>query len=188
MPIGHEGPQIEVDLRVLEADLEEKVLVDARSDAIGRGVAEPKFGEPIYDLRLMLHTLLASCVDRDSPPTAPAPFFASVDEILGALDRERIAYLYTLQQVWQQDLSPTKHGTLTEEKILEIALNAADEDDPLRFFEKLPPETLARCFHFTARRLRNLLMLRSPSGSFSPLGGTTGSDPSAEGASGEQAS
>lgn len=183
MPIGTDGPGIEVDLLVLDGDKEEGVLVAARADAISRGVAEPKLGEPIYDLRLMLHTLLASCVDRDSPPDAPAPFFASVEEILGALDRERIAHLYALQQVWQESLAPTKRENLTDERVLEICLEAADEEDSLRFFEKLQPVTLARCFHFSARQLRNLLLIRSGYGSSSPSVGATESTRSDEGAS-----
>jgi len=184
VPIGYEGPEIEVDLRILEGDAEELILRNARADAIARGVAEPKVGEPIYDLRLMIHTLLASCVDRDSPTDAPAPFFVSVEEILGALDRERIAHLYTLQQVWQEDLSPTGRQELTEERVIGIALEAADAEDPQRFFEKLQPAMLARCFHITARLLRNLLLSRSPSGLSNPSTGKIGSESASEGVGG----
>lgn len=159
------APEVVLDLQVLDGEQEAEALARARAFAVGKGVSAPKSGEPEYDLGLMVHTLLLAAIDHDSPDEAPAPFFASSEEILRHLDRERIAYLYTLQQLWQEDLSPTSSKNFSEDRIFEIAIEAADEEDPLRFFEKLPPATLARCLVFTARRLRDVLRLKSLSSS-----------------------
>lgn len=173
-----EGQQAEIvlDLVVLAGDEEAEVLERARAYAKSKGVDAPKAGEPEYDLGLMVHTLFRACLDHDSTPEAPTPFFASADEILKYLDRERIVFLYTLQQVWQDEISPSGSKHLTEDRIWEFVVAAAEEEDPTRFFEKLPPASLGRLLHFTARRL--LSALRSKSGSFSSSGLTGASTPS----------
>jgi hypothetical protein len=160
-----------LDLVVLTGNQEADALSRARAYAKGKGVDAPKDGEPEYDLGLMVHTLLLACVDHSSPEDAPAPFFISADEILENLDRERIAYLYTLQQLWQDSLSPAPSKHVTEEQVWGIVIEAADAEDPLRFFEKLPPVTVARCLLFTAKLLRNALLPKLQPSSSSDTGG-----------------
>lgn len=171
---GAETGELVLDLIVLSGGEEAEALARARAFAKGKGVDAPKPGDPEFDLGLMVHTLLLACLDHSSPAGAPAPFFVSPDEILQHLDRERIAHLYAMQQAWQEELSPTTKA-LNEEQILQLVIEAADAEDPLRFFEKLPPGTLARCFLFTARQLRTLLRLRSEPGSSSIPGGGSAS-------------
>lgn len=161
------APEQVLDLIVLSGTEEAEVLERARSFARNKGVDAPKAGDPEYDLGLMVHTLLVACKDHDSPPEAPAPFFASASEILDNLDRERISYLYTLQQVWQDELSPNGAKGLDEEKIWQLIIEAAEEEDTHRFFERLPPATLGRLLHFTARRLLSALRSKSDSSSIS---------------------
>lgn len=176
LPDGAAAPTIVLDLVVLDGIQEAQALAGARAFAKSKGVDAPKEGEPEYDLGLMVHTLLASCLDHDSPTGAPAPFFASAEQILQHLDRERISYLYTLQQVWQDELSPVRK-TLDEGEVLGFVLRAAEAEDPGRFFEELQPAMLARLLHSTAKQLVTLLRIRSLPGSSSGPSGETSSTP-----------
>ena len=166
--------QVVVDLVVLSAEEESRALADAVKFAKGLGIEDPKPDTPLYDLGLMIHTILIGCVDHDSPMDAPAPFFKSAEQVRQGLDRERIAYLYTLQQVWQEDVSPTRKR-FDDNRLLELVIDAADEEDPLRFFEKLPPATLARCFRSLAKQHLTLLRARLQGGSSSIDVGTNDS-------------
>lgn len=170
---AEDAPEVVLDLVVLSGSELADVLANARAFAKGKGVDAPKPAEPEYDLGLMVYTLLVACKDHSSPAEAPTPFFASAAEILDNLDRERIAYLCTLQEIWQQELSPVGTKDLTEEKIWELVVQASEEEDPLRFFEQLPPATLGRCLHFTARRLLNVLRLKSASSSLLEASGAS---------------
>lgn len=175
------APEVVLDLVVLAGDEEADVFERARAYAKSKGVDAPKSGDPEYDLGIMVHTLLRACLDHDSPVEAPAPFFASAEQILEHLDRERIIYLHTLQQVWQSEISPSGAKALTEDRIWEFIVEAAEQEDPLRFFEKLPPASLGRLLHFTARRLLTALRSKSLSSSSSGPTGAT-SEPKADGA------
>jgi hypothetical protein len=188
LPQGETAPTVVLDVVVLDGHQEAAALAGARAFAKGKGVDAPKEGEPEYELGLMVHTLLLACLDHESPPGAPAPFFASADQILQHLDRERISYLYTLQQVWQDELSPARKS-LDEGEVLGFVLRAADAEDPLRFFEELQPAMLARLLHSTAKQLVTLLRIRSQLGSSSSPSGETTSTPTSQsdGASAEQA-
>jgi hypothetical protein len=171
-------PGIEIDLVVLTGEQESEALKRARAFAVKNGVESPQLGEPIYDLGLMVETLALAVIDHDSPADAPARFFASADEILKHLDRERIVYLYTLQQTYQDALSPTL-GHLTEEQVIETVIRFADEEDPYVPFEKLRPTILGSCFLSMARQLRGLLLTRSRPGNTSDT--STSSDTSPNG-------
>src|SRR6185503_10971841 len=111
-PIDAENPEKKtlVDLVVLSGDEEAAAIQAARAYAKAKGADEPKAGDPHFDLGLMVHTLARACLDPDAPGSFA--FFFAVTEgsedfdemaksILGRLDRERIAYLHGLQQVWQ---------------------------------------------------------------------------------------
>lgn len=163
-----------VDLVVLSAEEEAKALGEAIRFAKKNGDDDPKPNTPLYDLGLMIATLLVSCLDSESPEEKPVPFFANSDEIMANLDRERIAYLYALQQVWQDELSPARKR-MSEDEMLTFVLEAAGTEDPLSFFEKLPPGTLARCLVFSGRLLLTLRQHRLPASSSSTPTGTSGS-------------
>jgi hypothetical protein len=158
--------EVLVDLMPMSGEEEAGVLARARAFAAERGVADPKPGEPIYDLGLMVETLAIGCIDHDSPADAPARFFASAEEIRKYLDRERIVYLYELHALWQDELAPLGR-TLTEDEIYKTVLKLADSEDPLLPFAMFRPAILGNYMRSTARLLRDVVLDKLPPGSFS---------------------
>lgn len=178
---GTDQAELVLDVMVLDGENQALALQRAREFAKGKGVDAPKPGDPEYDLGHMVHTLLLACVDHTSPADAPAPFFSSVEQILKHLDRERIAFLHAQWEAFQDSLSPLSKA-LNEPAIWQMVVEAAAEEDPLRFFEKLPPATLARLLHFTAKQLVTVLQHKSGSSSLSALTGASASNASERGA------
>jgi hypothetical protein len=170
------GATVKVDLRVLSGEEEAVVLDKARKFAIGRGVKVPRDGEPIYDLAVMIETLALACVDSESPEEAPALFFESSREILDGMDRERIVYVYTVWETWQEECSP-QAKTMPPEEFFDIVVRAADSEDPTDPFCRLRPGMQWICFRTMASLLISLLPLKSLRSSLSELGTTSGGTP-----------
>jgi len=166
------GRAFACDLRpVLGAD-EALVLQRAREFAQARGVAEPKEGEPIYELALSVETLALACVDPDD---GTRPFFdGGSPQILANLDRDRILYLYETLTTWQASFSPREHGLdwgTFVAKVYELATaEEADADAP---FARWAPATRGSFMRTLARLYWNSLAAKSPSGtdSASPTNG-----------------
>lgn len=169
-----------VDVRPLLVHEEIDALARARAHAQAKGLADPKEGEPVYDLAVMAHVAVLAAVDHDSPADAPVPFFDSVDQAL-SLDRDRLHLLYESQTEWQQQCSPRK-TTMTPEEYagLVFALAGGSEGaDP--FFNRLPRALLVSCMRTMAAQLLNSPTPSSPStSSASPSGASaapSGTDP-----------
>jgi hypothetical protein len=135
------APPTLVDLIVLTGEEEAHVLEKARAFAVGKGVPEPKQGEPLFDLGVMVYTLLLAVIDNDSPAGAERPFFDSAEQILQHLDRERVAYLHALQELWQDECAPLRKD-LSEQEMLDWVLQLAESEDPQVPFGKLRPGSL----------------------------------------------
>lgn len=147
-----------VALVVLTGVEEEAASIAARARAIKGGVAEPKPNEPIYDLAVMVQTLLLGCVDNDSDPVSPVPFFDSADQILQNLNRDQITYLFAQHEHWQDECSPQAQD-LSEEGFYGWLVGVAESESPSDFFAKLRPSTLWNYTRTSAR-----LLLISPAG------------------------
>lgn len=167
--------EVLVDLMPISGEEEAGVLERARAFATTRGVADPKPGDPIYDLGLMVETLAIGCIDHDSPADAPARFFASVEEIRQFLDRERIVYLYELHALWQDELAPLGR-TLSEDEYYRTVLKLADAEDPSIPFAMYRPAILGNFMLSMARQLRDVALSKLPPGSF--LSSDTTTEPS----------
>jgi hypothetical protein len=165
-------PPVLVDLIVLTGDETTRVLAQARADAIGNGVSDPKDGEPLYDLAVMVHTLLLSVVDHDSAPGEERPFFDSAEQIRKHLDGQRIGYLYALQEVWQDECAPQRID-LSEQEMLEWVLELAESEDPQVPFGRLRPASRWIYMRSLARLLVSSRDFRSLHGL--PLGSDLGS-------------
>ncbi len=160
--------EISLDVRVLTGDEEALVLESARAWATSKGVADPKPGDPLYDLGLMVYTVLAACVDTDSPVENPRSFFVSVEEILGSLDRDRITYLYEQHELWQDACSPYSTREPHETAVWAYAIEVAESESPLdRPFANTRPAMRWSFERSMARLLLSSLKLRSLSGSSS---------------------
>src|SRR6266566_8978362 len=90
-------------MRPLDGLEEEDALVRARARAIAKGIENPKLGEPIYDMALMVETIAVSVLDIESPKDNREPFFDEGPEQVRAYGREAISYIYQLQQTWQDE-------------------------------------------------------------------------------------
>jgi hypothetical protein len=167
------GAAVTVDLRVLSGEEEAAVLDRARKFAIERGVEKPRDGDPIYDLAVMVETLSLACVDTDSPTDAPALFFEDARQILDGLDRERIVFLYTVWETWQEACSP-QAKTLPPDEFYDIIVRAADSEDPTDPFCRLRPGMQWICFRTMANLLLSLLPLKSLRSSLSEAATTSG--------------
>lgn len=172
------GAAFACELRPLVGDDDALVLQRAREFAIARGVAEPREGEPIYELALAVESLAIACVDPDD---AARPFFdGGSAQIRAHLDRDRILYLYETLAAWQATFSPrerTIDWPAFVAKVYELATaGEADADAP---FARWPHGTLASFTRTLARLWWNSLGGKSPSGTDSAS--PTSSAPSATG-------
>jgi len=155
----------DVAVKVLTNSEEADVLAAARRRAVAKGVAEPKAGEPIYDLAVMVETVAAACFD---PTATTTPFFDSADQIWNDLDRDTIAFIYQAQAAFADKCSPQVRTLSPETYVAGLALLAGeDESASIRFFERCGPGLQ---WNF-ARTLACQLLMRQTDKSGS--GGTT---------------
>lgn len=140
-----EGDALSCDVRPLNGIEEADVLAKARAFAESRGVKEPKDGEPIYELGKQVHTLLLACLDAES--ATPVPYFASADEVLDGLDRDRRSYLYQLQQSWEDQCAP-RPSRMSEQdfvqKCMDICAAAEGDDGPFVMLRPVSQWSLVR--------------------------------------------
>lgn len=139
-PAAPDEPTL-VDLVVLTGAEEEKALELARARAVKAGVADPKQNEPLYDLAVMVQTLVLGCVDHESASTSPTPFFDSAEQVLQNLNRDQITYLFAQHEHWQDEQSPQAKN-LSEEQFYAWLVGVAESESPSDFFEKLRPSIL----------------------------------------------
>lgn len=165
---GGDGSEVPALVVALDGIEEEEVLVRARERAIAHGIKEPKVGEPIYDLALMVETLAVAVLDVDSPVDNRQPFFDGGSDNVRSYGREAIAYLYQLQQMWQEEVSPTVSkldaaGTIDAM----VKIGGPDEREARLFLERCSPGLLVNLARSMAALLYGSLMPSSPSGSSS---------------------
>jgi len=164
-----DGSVVACDVVPLLSSGDAEILAGARAFAIARGVAEPKDGEPLYELGRWVHTIALGCVDPDSPAHAPQPFFdGGVEQILDpkdGLDRDRIALLYVEQELWQDQCAPSPKGMGAGEFLAQVLAHAGvpeGADLPLRRWRPVMQQSFV---HTMARQLASLLQLKSLIGS-----------------------
>lgn len=176
-PIDAENPdnKLRVDIVILSGAEESSALADAREYAKSKGSDDPKSGDPHFDLGLMVHTLARACLDHDVPGSfvyffgqseGDDNFRAMADLILGRLDRERIAYLHGIQQVWQSELAPWGRAASDAEIFAKLE-QLEGVADPAAPFAKYRPAEVGSLLLFSANLLCPLLRDKLGAGSFS---------------------
>lgn len=167
-PLGAEDYKpVNVDLIVLTGTEEAAAIAGARAYAKANGVDDPRENDPHYDLGLMVHTLVRACMEHAGPGSTASGYFFAEDEgatdfgpmvltMLEHLDRERITYLYQLQQVWQAECSPWGNGD-TEDQILQKLQRLRGVGDPAFPFKVWRPATVGSLLLSTVNRLFALL-------------------------------
>ncbi len=179
LPLAGVAEPVPVLVRPLSGTEEGDVLQQARAYAIGKGVKDPKDGDRLYDLGLMVNVLAIACMDVDD---AGKPFFdQGAPQVLDNLDADRIALLYEAQQLWQEECSPRKSkmtgdGWIT--KVIECA-EAAEGEDPFAFMR---PGLRSSFMRITVQAYLALLPLKSSPTSSSEIAGTTSTAPSPDAA------
>lgn len=150
--ILHEGKPVSVLLRPLTGVEESDVLRRGFEFAIQEGNAQPRAGDPLYDLGVMVHTLAIGCLDPESPAEGRTAFFdGGAPQILKELGRETIHFIYQRHELWQDECSPyvrNMSGTELMNKIEEVA--ASMDDGP---FLRMSPATRWNFTRTTARLL-----------------------------------
>lgn len=166
-----EGKEEPVGVRVMTGAELGATIRGAREYAEANGLKTPKAGDELYDLGLMVHTLLIACVDA-ADEGKRAPYFASAAEILENLDPDRITLLYEEQQLWQDECSPRPSTVSSDDyfsMVLRLAGWEAGQPDPLLRWRPTSRAIWARTI--AAQFLNSL---KSKSASTSDSGGTPG--------------
>lgn len=175
---GADAP-ITIGQRPLTAWEESDVTAKAMAFAKSRGVEKPDERDYQYVLGVWSNTLLVACqafADMEFPGDDGStvtykkgePIFASVDEILQGLDRDRISYLYEMQQRIQEDHGLRAERLTQEEMLAAVAQIATSEVGASHLpFWKWGPSLRASFLHFTASMLYFSRLDRSPSGTSS---------------------
>lgn len=170
---GADAP-ITVGLRPLTAWEESDVTAKAMAFAKSKGVEKPDGSDYQFVLGVWINTLLMACqaytdieVAGDEPVsfTKGEPLFANVDEILQGLDRDRISYLYEMQQRIQEDHGMRKERLSHEEMLAAVSQIATSEvgDANLPFWN-WGPSLRASFMHFMASMLYYSRPDKLPSG------------------------
>jgi len=151
---------IVVHVRPLNAWEVAQVLEKARAFAVERGLTKPTDVDDLYVLGVWANTLLIACQDESGEA-----FFASADEILKGLDRDRISYLYEQQQRAQEDAGFRKERMAPGELLAVIHELATKEvgDSTLPLW-RWGPSLRASLMRSMAVQLLNLASSKSPSG------------------------
>lgn len=183
VPEGVQAPSC--DLRALNGLEEQAALTSARTAAIAAGVDDPKPGNPIFDLALMVERLLLACRD---PEDNDKPYFDGGSEQLRQYyGRDGIALLYELQEQQQEETSPSIARFDAEDLIRAAALEMTREgpegaEQALTFFLRLRPGLRVTLVRTLAHLHLSSLVDRSDSGSLSANNTqTTNSKPSKSG-------
>ena len=133
---GADVPMV-VGLRALTAWEESDITAKAMAFAKAKGVDKPDERDYQFVLGCWANTLLPRAAFEDlsidvgggDPVTFKKgePMFANVDEILQGLDRDRISYLYEMQQRIQEDHGLRKERLSQEEMLAAVAQIATSE-------------------------------------------------------------
>ena len=172
---GADAP-ITVGLRPVTAWEESDVTAKATAFAKSKGVEKPSENDYQFVLGVWTNTLLTSCqayadmefASEDGPSITykkGEPMFASVEEILQGLDRDRISYLYEMQQRIQEDHGMRKERMSQEEMLAAVQQIAMSEVGEANLpFWRWGPNLRASFMHFLASMLFFSRQDKSPSG------------------------
>lgn len=173
---GIEG-EIAVVLTTVSAIDEASAIGFALADARAKGSHEPADGDPLYDAAYWAAIVAKGLGDADAAPSGDKrqPFFDGGPEQVRTLPTETIAYLFQLQQHWQEEASPTFKAKTAEELVR--AVRRIHEKNGEVFFSRCSPSMQMRCALFMAGLLATSPDSKLPSGSPSSASTTTASKP-----------
>lgn len=158
----------DVGLRVLTGaeyvTIAEKALAFAKS----RGSTKADGEDPVYNLGTAVYTLALACVDPDSDPRNPDPFFGEIGDIESAvqqilesphLGRDGIFFLSEAHELWQDVCNP-RALKLSPQAMYALVADIAQKSDVSGFLA-LRPGMQWNFTLFMASLLWNLLKDKS---------------------------
>lgn len=146
---GHENP-IVIGQRPISAWEEKDAIDKALAMFDPKGMSKPAPEDPRYVMCIWACTLVLACQCMDGDDKGQ-PFFTDANEILQGLDRDRVSYLYEMQQRIQEDHGMRKERLTPEEMMAathQIVTSEVGADD-LPFW-KWGPSARASYMHFLA--------------------------------------
>ena len=168
------GETARCSMRALNGMEEGDALAAGRAYAVSKGLAEPKETDRLYEIGVMAATLSVACVDSDAPETR---YFTGLTEILEHLDTDRIAYLFEVQQHWQDECSPRISKMGSAEWIDMVVKCAEDGSNANAFFRMRRPMQLSFIASLASLYL-NALTHKSDTGTNSPSSTSATTPPS----------
>jgi hypothetical protein len=164
-----------IGLRCLRLGESSAAYEGARTYAKALGVDNPSEEDPLYNLGAKLHTLVRACVDPDSDPSNPAPFFgdaksfdddraieSALEDIQSnpALTVDSVEYLCQQWEWWTDRVNPQIKNLSDREM---FGLIGSLVGDPDRFLS-WRPGVQRSLVHFMALQLWSFLSPKSESG------------------------
>ncbi len=112
--------------------------IERAADAYAKANGAPAVaGNPTYERGVYAHTIFRSCLD----PSDGKPLFASAEQIIAELDRDRIAYLFECQQQVQAAFAP-RAGKLNPLQYFDWIMQTAEAEEGADLpFERSPRAT-----------------------------------------------
>ena len=148
----HDGKPVTLIVRPLTGTEESDALRRGFEFAIQEGNPKPCAGDPLYDLGMMVHTLVLGCLDPDSPADDRQPFFdGGAPQVLKLLGREIIHFVYQRHELWQDECSPYARNLSATELLAKVQEVASSTDDAP--FSRMSPATRWLFTRTTARLL-----------------------------------
>lgn len=166
---------VEVGLRVLTGDEFLSVYEKARKMAEARGSTRADESDPVYNMAESVYICALACVDPDSDPHNPEPFFgqkgdveSGVKEILASIHigRDGLIFLAEQQEHWQDVCNP-QGLKMSPERMFTLVGEVAASDDAAPFL-RLRPGMRWSFARFMALLVVSSQMDKSLSGSTSP--------------------
>lgn len=157
------GPTVDLHIRVLSEHEHDLMLQRAYAFAREHGLSSPADDDAIYERGKMLHTLALACIDATSPENDPQPFFDGGAEQIAKseiMTPEVVGYLYRVQVLMQDELSPMK-ADMSPEELITASIETAKGN--MAFFVNSRPGMLWSFTRFLATQFVASLATNSAS-------------------------
>lgn len=180
---------VDVGVRALTPDELADVYSKASEFARSKG-GEARDTDPIYNLGLHIYVCAIACVDPDTNPADPDPFFGKRGDLESAalellssshIGRDGIAYLANAQGVWQDLISPSAMR-MSPRQLVDAVAKLGSEDTQVAFdtFLALGPKMQWDSVRFMASQLALLLTPKSSGTSTSSTTSSSGGEASTQ--------
>jgi hypothetical protein len=162
----------EIGIRAMTGLEQSMVFEHARRYSTKRGGNPDNPADALYNFAIAVYTVAIGCIDPDSNPSDPEPFFGNkgdpesgLNEILSSahIGRDGIVFLQEQQEMWQDLVSP-QALQVAPEKLWGLASEVATSGDAGPFL-RLRPGMRWKLLQFLASHWLNSQTTSSPSSS-----------------------